>query len=83
MLAWRSAHRELSCRVVGRLVQAYLDGEIADDRVVAIADHLDRCVRCGRDADGYRWLKLRLGTLAPPLAPDELARLRSFADSLS
>lgn len=82
MRSGRAVHRPVSCRAVGRLVQAYLDDEIADDRGGLIAAHLDRCRRCGRDANGYRRLKARLSRLAPPLAPRELERLRAFAEDL-
>ncbi|CAN5921802.1 hypothetical protein BH23ACT10_BH23ACT10_14910 [soil metagenome] len=57
--------------------------EITDDRIVLVADHLARCRRCGRDANGYRRLKARLSRLAAPLAPRELERLRTFADDLA
>lgn len=82
MGVWRT-RRSLSCRAVGRLVQTFLDGEITDDRVVLVADHLARCGRCGSDATAYGRLKVRLSRLATPLAPRELDRLRAFADDLA
>ncbi|MDP8977840.1 MAG: zf-HC2 domain-containing protein [Actinomycetota bacterium] len=73
----------LTCRQVGRLLQAYLDGELPDARTVLVADHLDACLRCGLEAGSYRWLKAHLAGLAP--GPDEhrLERLRAFVDQLA
>ena len=73
----------LSCRQVGRLLQAYLDGELSDARTVLVADHLDTCLRCGLEASSYRWLKTRLAGLAPSTDHGQLDRLRAFADELA
>lgn len=73
---------QLSCRQVGRLLQAYLDGELRDARGVLVADHLDACLRCGLDASTYRWLKAQLACLAPRDDGRQLDRLRAFADEL-
>jgi anti-sigma factor RsiW len=80
----RQAQRreQLSCREVGRLLQAYLDGELADTRAVRIADHLDACLRCGLEAGTYRWLKEQLAGLTPSEDPRQLDRLRDFAHGL-
>jgi anti-sigma factor RsiW len=72
----------LSCRQVGRLLQAYLDGELRDTRAVLVADHLDACLRCGLDAGTYRWLKAQLTGLAPSEDQRQLDRLRAFAQEL-
>jgi anti-sigma factor RsiW len=73
----------LSCRQVGRLLQAYLDHELADTRAVLVADHLDDCRRCGPEASSYRWLKACLAGLAPGTDDRQLSRLRTFADALT
>ena len=73
----------LSCRQVGRLLQAYLDGELPDARAVLVADHLDACRRCGLEASSYRWLKARLAGLAPRTDDGQLDRLQAFADALA
>ena len=73
----------LSCRQVGRLLQAYLDHELPDTRAVLVADHLDDCRRCGLEASSYRWLKARLAGLAPGTDDCQLGRLRAFADALA
>ena len=72
----------LSCRQVGRLLQAYLDAELHDARAVLVADHLDACLRCGLDATSYQWLKAHLASLAPRHDRRQLGRLRAFADEL-
>lgn len=71
----------LSCREVGRILQAYLDSELDDVRAILVAEHLDACLRCGLDANSYRWLKIQLASMA--LDDDaQLDRLRVFADEL-
>ncbi len=72
----------LSCRKVGRLLQAYLDGELHDARSVLVADHLHACLQCGLNASSYRWLKDQLAGLAPDDDDRQLGRLRQFADAL-
>jgi anti-sigma factor RsiW len=72
-----------SCRSVGRLLQAYLDGELSDMRAVLVADHLDACLRCGLEADSYRWLKARLAGLAADPDQDQLDRIRRFVARLA
>jgi anti-sigma factor RsiW len=76
-------HGPLSCRRVGRLLQAYLDDELPDARAVLIADHLDACLRCGLAAETYRWLKARLAGLAADTDEHQLDRIRRFADGLA
>ena len=75
--------RPLSCRRVARLLQAYLDRELPDARAVLVADHLDACLRCGLEADSYRWLKAHLAGLATNPDPHQLDRIRRFADRLA
>ena len=77
-----SAPAPLSCRKVGKLLQAYLDGELHDPRSVLVADHLDACLRCGLEASSYRWLKAQLAGLEPDDDERQLDRLRDFAEAL-
>jgi anti-sigma factor RsiW len=79
----RGRNRTVRCRTVAKVVQAYLDGELADSRAVLIADHLDACRRCGMDAETWRWLKSTVAGLRPPDDPDRLGRLRAFVEQLT
>lgn len=72
----------IDCREVGRLVQAFLDGEMADPRGVHVADHLDACLTCGLEADAYRWLKAAIAGIARADDPRQLERLQAFAEAL-
>ena len=78
----RRPRPSLSCRQVGRLLQAYLDGELRGPATVGVADHLADCVPCGLDASSYRWLTAQLAGLAPPADVHQLDRLHRFADQL-
>jgi anti-sigma factor RsiW len=78
----RARRRPLSCRAVGKLLQAYLDGEVPDTAALLVADHLDDCRRCGLEAETYRALVTALAQLSPPEDAERLERLRAFADEL-
>lgn len=83
-MIWRSdRHPQLNCRKVGRLLQAYLDGELADPRAILVADHLDVCRRCGLEAETWEWLKAAVAGLEAGDDPEQLERLRAFADKLA
>ena len=71
------------CRQVGRVLQAYLDGELPEERLAEVAEHLRHCDRCGIEADVYREVKRSLGQVAPPPSPSGLERLRAYARSLT
>ena len=83
MFPWGRPRRPLSCRQVGRVLQAYLDDELADGRRELIAQHLEDCLRCGLDASSFRFLTARLAELAPHSDEHQLARLRVFATTLA
>ncbi|MFN0090534.1 MAG: anti-sigma factor family protein [Acidimicrobiales bacterium] len=78
---WRSG--PMSCKTVGRLLQAYLDGELDATRGEALAAHLEECRRCGLEAATYEQIK---GALAARgrLPDDDAAvrRLQEFAQNL-
>ena len=78
----RRRQAPMSCREVGRLLHAFLDGELCDTRAIDVADHLDGCLACGPDADGYRWLKQQLAAMTAPEDPARVDELRRFADQL-
>lgn len=81
-MRWGNNPGELNCRTVGRLLHAYLDGELETRETGLVADHLEQCLECGLDAASYRWLKDRLVDLTTDDDPPLLARLRVFADKL-
>lgn len=84
MIRHRQSRSEtVDCREIARLVQAFLDGEIADPRAVRVADHLDACLTCGLEADAYRWLKAAVAGLARADDPRQLERLQRFAEALA
>lgn len=72
----------MDCRAVGRLLQAFLDGEVGDGWATAVAEHLDACLDCGIEADAYRWLKAVLAGIARADDSRQLQRLHAFADAL-
>jgi hypothetical protein len=67
---------------VARVLQAHLDGELADPMSRLVAHHLDLCLRCGLQADSWRWLKRSIAGLAPRDDPRQLSRVREFVDDL-
>jgi anti-sigma factor RsiW len=73
------------CRRVTRLLQAYLDGELAPAPAETVRHHLDVCRRCGLEASTYEAIKVAIGAGAPdpqPVDADAVARLRAFAQRL-
>lgn len=77
-----------TCREVGRVLQSYLDGELDDLQVRNVTAHLERCRRCGLNADTYARIQLalwRAGQDRQMRPEDDLAieRLRRFATTLS
>jgi anti-sigma factor RsiW len=79
----RREHTELPCSEVGRLLQAYLDRELEEQVLDAIARHLEDCRRCGLEVEAYDGIKraLRRGGMTNEDA--SLLRLRSFAADLA
>jgi hypothetical protein len=77
------AGEHLSCPEVGRLLQRFLDDELADPNAVdAIAGHLDDCGRCGLEAETYTRIKAALAARRPDLPPETVQRLREFGAGL-
>ncbi len=73
----------LSCRQVGKALQAFLDDEIDDpERRRQLRAHLDDCRDCGLEAETYRRLIESLGRRPAPLDPAALERLRRFGRQL-
>ncbi len=75
---------QLSCPEVGRLLQRYLDHEIADaDEESALAAHLEECRRCGLEAETYQKIKDALADRRRPVEPEAVERLRNFGQQLT
>lgn len=70
------------CRRAGRLLQAYIDGELADTQVQTVADHLARCADCALDARLVVAVKQALAELAVPIDRAVIARLETYASTL-
>ncbi len=79
----RPDSRPLSCREVGRLLQAFLDDQSDPVTARRVAAHLDDCRRCGLEATVYREMKRALRHQAPPVPEPALRRLRRFGDALA
>jgi len=72
-----------SCREVGRALQAYLDGHTDPATTSRIARHLERCRRCGMEADAYTAIKRALGSRDTGADATAVARLRAFGRRLA
>ena len=74
--------RPAECRHVGRLIQAYLDGEVDVPAAEEVAAHLDECLDCGLEAETFRQLKAAVRRQGLP-DPESQIRLREFAERLA
>lgn len=77
---WR--RRRLLCPEVARLLQRYLDEELAPARAAQVRAHLRDCRRCGLEAELYAQVKSAVGRRGVPLPDGSVERLRRFADAL-
>ncbi len=81
---WRRRSDPVNCREVGRVLQGYLDGRLADEDAVRVAAHLDRCRACGLESAAYERIKAALAQPMPEGAdPEAIERLRQFGRSLT
>lgn len=71
----------MNCVQIGRVLQAYLDGETDEVTARRAAAHLDDCRRCGLEASLYREIHDALARRMEPDA-EAVARLRAFGESL-
>jgi anti-sigma factor (TIGR02949 family) len=71
------------CHEVGRVLQAYLDGEVDEATARRVAPHLDACRRCGLEAEVYENIKTALASHAPRVDPATIERLRRFGDAVA
>lgn len=72
-----------SCREVGLRLQSYLDGELDENRVNQIRNHLDACVCCGLDAEAFTEIKSGLAQLGTTSDGDAITRLKEFSARIS
>lgn len=74
--------RMVTCRRVGQLLQAYLDGEADDLTARRLAHHLDACRRCGLELETYTQIKASLRQHPDEIDHDALHRLQAFGQGL-
>lgn len=82
---WRRARtgREVAtCREVGRVLQAYLDGHVDELTARRVARHLEMCRRCGMEASTYAEIKRSLARRGADVDPVVVERLRDFGTQL-
>ena len=82
---WRRmrGNREIaSCLEVGRVLQAYLDGQVDVVTARRVARHLEMCRRCGLEAQTYLAIKEALARGGRDVDADAVARLRDFGARL-
>ncbi len=70
------------CAEVARWLQRYLDAEVDAHTLALVGSHLEKCRRCGLEAETYRALKQALARVSAP-PPEPVARLRRFAERLA
>jgi anti-sigma factor RsiW len=81
---WRPKTAEVNCHEVGRVLQVYLDGELADQDAGLVAAHLDDCRLCGLESGAYERVKAALAQPMPEGAdPEAIERLRLFGQGLA
>lgn len=86
MRSWRRRRREgamASCAEVGRVLQAFLDGQVDDFTAQRVRRHLEQCRRCGLEATTYEAIKDALARQGAQVDRDVLDRLRAFGDQLA
>ncbi len=71
-----------TCRQVGRVLQAYLDGQADEVTMRRVEQHLEACRRCGLEVHVYEDLKAALARRSARVDRLAIERLRGFAYSL-
>lgn len=77
------SRRMMSCRRVGEVLQAYLDGEVDDITSGRVARHLEDCRRCGMEQEVYTEIKASLARGGSTVDDAAVARLREFSQRLA
>lgn len=86
MRAWmrrRRAGQEATCAEVARILQSYLDGHVDDLTARRVRRHLERCRRCGLEAETYEAVKEALARRGHDVDAQSLERLRAFGQRLA
>ena len=78
----RGGSGELSCRQVGPVLQAYMDGYVEQPEAGRLEAHFARCRDCGVEIEVYRQLKQSLRRTGPEVPSAVMDRLRRFATQL-
>lgn len=47
------------------VLQGYVDGEVDESMARHVSGHLERCRRCGMEAETYRSIKAAIGRTGP------------------
>lgn len=80
---WRQrSDAAASCREVGKVLQAWLDGQVDDVTARRVRRHLDDCRRCGLEASTYAEIKSALARRAPHPDAAAIERLEAFGQRL-
>ncbi len=80
---WRSNSDAMaSCREVGRVLQAYLDGQVDELTAQRVSAHLEACRRCGLEAHVYDELKQALARRSTRVDPSIVERVQAFGRDL-
>ncbi len=85
MRSWirrRRSDREATCAEVAAVLQQYLDGMTDDLTARRVRRHLERCRRCGLEAETYEAVKDALARHGSEVDVESLERLRAFGDRL-
>lgn len=81
---WRRKAAAVNCHEVGRVLQVYLDGELADQDAGLVAEHLEECRLCDLESSAYDRIKAALAEPMPEGAdPEAIDRLRRFGRDLA
>ncbi len=78
----RRADREATCAEVAAVLQTYLDGGTDDLTARRVRRHLDRCRRCGLEAETYQAIKEALARHDRDIEAETLERLKAFGERL-
>lgn len=78
----RRMDREATCAEVVAVLQTYLDGCTDEVTTRRVRRHLERCRRCGLEAETYEAIKDALSRRGREIEADALERLKAFGEGL-